>query len=78
MSSAFNSYSHYLQVKKRQQRVQMILESKNIEYVSVDITEPGNEQEKEFMQQNSKTKDSKFPLPPQLFNEEDYCGVSNK
>nr|CAD7426052.1 unnamed protein product [Timema monikensis] len=62
------------QVKKHQQRVMMILDSKNIEYTTVDITEPGKENEKEFMQQNSKTNDSKHPLPPQLFNEELYCG----
>lgn len=54
----------------------MILDSKNIEYVVVDITEPGKENEKEFMQQNSKAKEAKHPLPPQIFNEDDYCGVS--
>lgn len=54
----------------------MILESKNVEYQVIDITEPGKEAEKEFMQLNSTAKDSKYPLPPQIFNEEDYCGVS--
>lgn len=54
----------------------MILESKNIEYEAIDIAEPGKEAEKEFMQQNSKAKDSKYALPPQIFNEEEYCGVS--
>ena len=54
----------------------MILDSKNIEYVVVDITEPGKENEKEFMQQNGKTKEAKYPLPPQIFNNDDYCGVS--
>nr|XP_018904906.1 PREDICTED: SH3 domain-binding glutamic acid-rich protein homolog [Bemisia tabaci] len=62
------------EVKKRQQRVVMILESKNIEYEAIDIAEPGKEAEKEFMQQNSKAKDSKYALPPQIFNEEEYCG----
>ncbi|XP_058809285.1 SH3 domain-binding glutamic acid-rich protein homolog [Phymastichus coffea] len=62
------------EVKKRQQRVLMILESKNVEYQVIDITEPGKEAEKEFMQVNSMAKDSKYPLPPQIFNEEDYCG----
>ncbi|KAJ9574637.1 hypothetical protein L9F63_008169 [Diploptera punctata] len=62
------------EVKKHQQRVMMILDSKNIEYQVVDITEPGKESDKEFMQQKSKAKDSKHPLPPQIFNEEDYCG----
>ncbi|KAK7872581.1 hypothetical protein R5R35_013806 [Gryllus longicercus] len=62
------------EVKKHQQRVMMILDSKNIEYVVVDITEPGKESDKEFMQKNSNAKDSKYPLPPQMFNEEEYCG----
>lgn len=53
----------------------MILDSKNVEYEVIDITEPGKEDEKEFMQGNSTAKNSKYPLPPQIFNEEDYCGV---
>lgn len=53
----------------------MILDSKHIKYEAIDITEPGLEPEKEFMQQNSNPKDLKNPLPPQLFNEKEYCGV---
>ena len=53
----------------------MILDSKSIKYEAIDITEPGLEHEKEFMQQNSNPKDLKNPLPPQLFNEKEYCGV---
>lgn len=57
----------------------MILDSKSINYTVIDITEPGKESDKEFMQQNSKTAESEStvktnPLPPQIFNEEDYCG----
>lgn len=54
----------------------MILESKNIEYEAIDITEPGKESDKQFMQDHAEAKDSKHPLPPQIFNEDDYCGVS--
>ncbi|XP_012288414.1 SH3 domain-binding glutamic acid-rich protein homolog isoform X2 [Orussus abietinus] len=61
-------------VKKRQQRVLMILESKNIEYTTIDITEPGREADKEFMQTKGTVRDSKYPLPPQIFNEDEYCG----
>lgn len=53
----------------------MILDSKNIDYVVVDIGEPGRENEKEFMQENSNPKDSKHSLPPQIFNDNHYCGV---
>jgi glutaredoxin len=65
-------------VKKRQQRVVMILESKGISYEAVDITEPGKEEDKEYMQKNSKIRDEgdRHPLPPQIFNDAEYCGVS--
>lgn len=70
-----------MQVKKRQQRVLMILDSKNIEYEVIDITEPGKESEKEFMQEKSTSKgsttsdqDPRHPLPPQIFAGEEYCG----
>lgn len=62
------------EVKKRQQRVLMILDSKNVEYEIIDITEPGKELEKEFMQTTGLARESKYPLPPQIFNEEVYCG----
>lgn len=69
------------EVKKRQQRVTMILESKHIPYTIIDITEPGQEQEKDFMQKNSERNGStisdptpRHPLPPQLFNDAEYCG----
>lgn len=55
----------------------MILDSKSIKYEVVDITEPGNEQEKQFMQENAEAKGLRNPLPPQLFNESEYCGVIN-
>ncbi|XP_036139359.1 SH3 domain-binding glutamic acid-rich protein homolog isoform X2 [Monomorium pharaonis] len=52
----------------------MILDSKNVEYEVIDITEPGKEYEKEFMQAHSNARNNKYPLPPQIFNEDDYCG----
>lgn len=69
------------QVKKRQQRVTMILDSKHITYTIIDITEPGQEAEKDFMQKNSEhngatisDQNPRHPLPPQMFNDEEYCG----
>lgn len=53
----------------------MILDSKNIEYNVIDIAEPGNENEKEFMLENSRSRDAKHALPPQIFNGDHYCGV---
>lgn len=69
------------EVKKRQQRVLMILDSKNIKYEVIDITEPGKEDDKDFMQNNAKCNggtvsdpNPRSPLPPQIFNDEEYCG----
>lgn len=62
----------------------MILDSKNIKYEIIDITEPGKEDDKDFMQNNSKSNggtvsdpNPRTPLPPQVFNDDEYCGVSN-
>lgn len=62
----------------------MILDSRNIGYEVVDITEPGKESDKDFMQNNSKSMGAtvsdlspRHPLPPQIFNDEEYCGVSH-
>ncbi|XP_052861937.1 SH3 domain-binding glutamic acid-rich protein homolog isoform X1 [Anopheles cruzii] len=69
------------EVKKRQQRVTMIMDSKHIEYSIIDITEPGQEGEKDFMQTNAAHKgctisdpNPRHALPPQLFNDTEYCG----
>jgi len=69
------------EVKKRQQSFLMILDSKNIKYEIIDITEPGKEDCKEFMQTKSTSNgatvsdpEPRHPLPPQIFNEEEYCG----
>lgn len=59
----------------------MILDSKHISYSIIDITEPGKESEKDFMQKNSEHNgktisdpNPRHPLPPQMFNDTDYCG----
>ncbi|XP_066142129.1 SH3 domain-binding glutamic acid-rich protein homolog isoform X2 [Euwallacea fornicatus] len=69
------------EVKKRQQRVTLILDSKNVQYELLDIAEPNMEEAKEYMQTNSKLMGStigdpspRHPLPPQLFNDDEYCG----
>ncbi|XP_049822323.1 SH3 domain-binding glutamic acid-rich protein homolog [Aethina tumida] len=69
------------EVKKRQQRVLLILDSKNIKYDVVDIAEPGSEEDKDFMQNSSTSNGAtisdpnpRHPLPPQIFNDDVYCG----
>lgn len=77
----FFSFCYLIQVKKRQQRVLMILDSKNIKYEVIDIAEPGKESDKEFMQEKSTNKggttsdgDPRHALPPQIFSDDEYCG----
>ncbi|XP_050696287.1 SH3 domain-binding glutamic acid-rich protein homolog isoform X4 [Eriocheir sinensis] len=63
------------EVKKNQQRAVMILESKNIPFTTIDITDPGQEDSKEYMNENAKPKgNNRVPMTPQLFNEAEYCG----
>lgn len=60
----------------------MILDSKQIKYDVIDITEPGREADKDFMQNNAKSNggtvsdpNPRSALPPQVFNDDEYCGV---
>lgn len=59
----------------------MILDSKKIQYEVIDISEPGKESEKEFMQEHSTNKgatisdqEPKHALPPQMYFDTEYCG----
>ncbi|XP_019763484.1 SH3 domain-binding glutamic acid-rich protein homolog isoform X2 [Dendroctonus ponderosae] len=68
-------------VKKRQQRVTLILDSKSVTYDLLDIAEPNMEEAKEYMQTHSKLMgctisdpNPRHPLPPQIFNDDEYCG----
>lgn len=66
------------QVKKRQQRALLILDSAHVPYEQVDITEPGREEERNKIFQHCKSKsdaEDYVPLPPQFFNDDVYCGV---
>jgi len=71
----YSEISAHKEVKKRQQKVMMILDSKSIPYDAVDITEAGKESDKEFMLTNAKPRgETKNCLSPQIFNGETYCG----
>lgn len=54
----------------------LILDSLEIKYETIDVTEPGHESEKELMRAVCKKRDTQtVALPPQLFNDDIYCGV---
>lgn len=63
------------EIKKRQQRVQMILSSLNIDHEVVDVTEPGHEKAREHLSSVCKKRNSEtVASPPQFFNDDTYCG----
>lgn len=64
------------QIKKKQQDVVGFLEALKIDYAQLDIA--SNEDNRLWMRENvpgEKKPTSGIPLPPQIFNEEMYCGV---
>ena len=59
-----------------QQRIFMILKSLGIGFEPVDIAAPGMEDARDHMRSKGKKKEGqRNVLPPQIFNEENYCGV---
>lgn len=64
-------------MKKRQMKAQLIMESKGVDFKVIDICDPSSEDERKFMQRNATAKNNaRNPVPPQFFNDEEYCGVS--
>lgn len=64
------------QIKKKQQDVVGFLEALKVDYTQLDIA--CNEENRMWMRANvpEENKPSNgIPLPPQIFNEDNYCGV---
>ncbi|XP_043115413.1 SH3 domain-binding glutamic acid-rich protein isoform X19 [Puntigrus tetrazona] len=62
-------------IKKKQQDVVGFLEALKIDYTQLDIA--SNEENRMWMRENvpgEKKPTNGIPLPPQIFNEEIYCG----
>uniref|UniRef100_A0A8C9N6Z6 SH3 domain binding glutamate rich protein n=1 Tax=Serinus canaria TaxID=9135 RepID=A0A8C9N6Z6_SERCA len=63
------------QIKKKQQEVVGFLEAHKIDFQQMDIA--GDEDNRKWMRENvpgEKKPQNGIPLPPQIFNEERYCG----
>ncbi|KAK3583928.1 hypothetical protein CHS0354_033714 [Potamilus streckersoni] len=70
-----SSVSSNTYMKKSQSSIIDILDMHKVNYELIDIADPTNEEQKKFMRANSKPKEEgKVPLPPQVFNGDDYCG----
>ncbi|XP_050188846.1 SH3 domain-binding glutamic acid-rich protein [Myiozetetes cayanensis] len=62
-------------IKKKQQEVVGFLEANKIDFQQMDIA--GDEDNRKWMRENvpgEKKPQNGIPLPPQIFNEERYCG----
>lgn len=65
----YSSVSSNLEIKKHQQRIEMILDGKKIPYSKVDIAADSAEKDRmRFIAGNERA------LPPQLANGDKYCG----
>jgi len=65
------------QMQKKQDHILWTLESKKIDHEQIDIGDPNHEKDREFMRENVNSSDkAKTVLPPQIFNDETYVGVS--
>ncbi|XP_013408696.1 SH3 domain-binding glutamic acid-rich-like protein 3 isoform X3 [Lingula anatina] len=63
-----SSVSGNLEIKKQQQKIQMVLSGKKIDAQYIDVS--SNDAAKKFMRESAGEKS----IPPQLFNGEEYLG----
>ena len=67
------------QIRKKQDFINSVLKAKKIEFEEIDISDAANEHGKSFMRENSKAaREGANILPPQIFNNSIYCGVSGR
>ncbi|KAF8773256.1 SH3 domain-binding glutamic acid-rich protein like [Argiope bruennichi] len=62
------------EIRKQQQRVIFILQGLQVDLQIIDVTDPGRDEDLVFMQEEAKKHGKKTQLPPQIFNENEYCG----
>lgn len=77
-SDGFPSFISNTQIKKQQQDVMGFLAANKIEFEECDIA--ANEANRKWMRENVPEESRPAtgnPLPPQIFNESQYCGVRN-
>ena len=56
-----------------------VLKGRKVDFEEVDISDPTLEDERQFMREHSTPKGgNKYGLPPQIFNDQEYCGVGCK
>ena len=65
-----------VQIENSQQRIQMVLTSRDIQFDTIDISIPGMQDMRSFMREKGRRREGqRNVLPPQIFNGEEYRGV---
>lgn len=72
----YSSISGNKEVKTQQQHALFVMGNKcnAIDFKSIDICDPLNQEELDFYLANAQPNEKGVILPPQFFNEEEYCG----
>ena len=65
-----------VQIENSQQRIQMVLTTRAIQFVTIDISAPGMQEMRSFIRvKGRKREGQRNALPPQIFNGDEYRGV---
>ena len=70
------SFCFHSQIKKKQDFIKQVLDTKKISYEEIDISLAMFEDERKFMREHAKARGTPNPLPPQIFIDQEYLGVS--
>ena len=66
-----------MQIENSQQRIQMVLTTRAIQFVTIDISAPGMQEMRSFVREKGRRREGqRNALPPQIFNGEEFRGVS--
>jgi len=70
-----SSNSGNKEIENSQQRIDMVLTTRAIEFVTIDISAPGMQEMRSFMRERGRKREGqRNVLPPQIFNGEEYRG----
>ena len=68
-----------MKIENSQQKIDMVLTSRAIQFVTIDISAPGMQEMRSFMRERGRKREGqRNVLPPQIFNGEEYRGVRRK
>jgi glutaredoxin len=69
-------HKYFEQVKKQQQHALFVLSGHSVDLKVIDVSDPANEEEKKLMVDGSQPNAKGLILPPQIFKDDEYCGVT--